>query len=153
MFLVLLLGFSTLAASYILPSPSFTSDAPFLNSPNDQCTFKLFHRQHHSLNYIQINALTDHANDIVVDIAALRPAAAFNSYTRVAEDQVFAIMGLLDDEQLTIKGKDGSDTLEFSVGEWEWTSRDMRNEVVGRWCEVGAWRGDIVRRVSLTDLV
>ena len=154
MFSILLLGFFTLAASYVLPPPSSsTSAAPRLNSSNNKCTFTILHRQHHPLNYIQINALTDHANDIVIDIAALRPAAAFNSYTRVAENRVFAITGLLDEKELTIKGKDGSDILQFSVGEWEWTSRDVRTEAEGKWCEVGRWRGDVERRVSWTDLI
>ena len=61
-------------------------------------------------------------------------------------------MGLLDEKELKSKGKDGSDILEFSVGEWEWTSRDARNEAVGKWCETGEWRGDVGRRVSLTNL-
>ncbi|KAF1355801.1 hypothetical protein EJ07DRAFT_38504, partial [Lizonia empirigonia] len=104
----------------------------------NKCTFTLFHRQQSSMNYIQINTLTDHANSITVDITSQRPAVAFNSYTRLSQDHAFAVAGLLDDERLTITS-DGTAGLKFGVGEVRWSSQAAGGAEDGAGCGAGRW--------------
>jgi hypothetical protein len=137
-----LLAFSTLATAYLLPSAAPATKAQW--SLDDTCTFTLLHRQHSSINYSQLNKIIDHANNITVDVASQRPAAAFNSYTRLDRHHAFAVTGLLDDERLTIKSS-GDDILSFEVGEVRWSTEESKD---GGRCNAGEWMGSGRNRVS-----
>ncbi|KAF1847120.1 uncharacterized protein K460DRAFT_278615 [Cucurbitaria berberidis CBS 394.84] len=145
--------------------------SPSLLSPttlHDKCTFTLWHKQLYNpssrstssssssnapprskaINYIQINTLTDHANGLIIDIAHLRPTAAFHSYSKISQNQVFAIEGLLDGTNMTVRAPDSSissssdDELRFESDGVSWTSADDHVEDKERreaWCEVGEW--------------
>ena len=71
-----------------------------------KCTFTLWHEQlctaSKKTNYIQIFEIEDRANNITINIVALRPAASRNSYTKISANDVFAIKGLLDDKSLVV---------------------------------------------------
>jgi hypothetical protein len=144
-----LAAIASLATAYILPS----SAAPSITSLDDKCSFTLFQRQHSFQNYIQLNTIVDHPNDVVIDVASLRPATAFNSYARVAHDRVFAVAGLLDDERLTITSKDAGDLLRFEIAGMSWTSEDAQGRIPGKvrgnWCEVEQWSGSVSSRVCV----
>ncbi|EMD65075.1 hypothetical protein COCSADRAFT_116445 [Bipolaris sorokiniana ND90Pr] len=127
---------------YILPRA-----AP---SIQDQCTFTLYHKQisaNPRKNYIYLPTLTDHANNIVIDIAATRPAQERNSYTRLSVTRKYAVKGLLGGETLTISARDGGDGLGFEMGDLRWEAEgkeggveEMEGEVgcrVGEWVESG----------------
>ena len=127
---------------------STTPPAPLDN----KCTFTLFHKQvliatssssQGRINYIQVNTLIDHTNDIAMDIAAQRPQAEHNSYVKVSEQKVFAVQGLLDDASLTIRGSDGEDQLELESGAWKWSTvlATGEDDKVMAWCQAGEWAG------------
>jgi hypothetical protein len=107
----------------------------------NKCSFNVYHKQlcpsttTSKQNYIQINTLIDHANHITIDIAALRPVAARNSYARLSATQVFAIEGLLGNTNLTVRGEDGSDEVLFEHDGTTWSS-DKGSEAS---CVSGAW--------------
>lgn len=126
----------------IKPFPPGSSAEPV--NVQDKCTFTLWHKQVYrssvKMNYIQINELVDHPNNLVIDIASYRPAAAHNSYNRVSERQVFAIEGLLDNRNLTIRGKDGSDVLTFEYDGLTGSSDPfVRNNGDDAICYAGPW--------------
>ncbi|KAF2126586.1 hypothetical protein P153DRAFT_388620 [Dothidotthia symphoricarpi CBS 119687] len=135
-----ILHLSTLAAAYAVPPSKAPSQSPF--STNNMCTFTLFHKQLCSSftqtqkNYIQINTIYDHTNDITVDVALHRPKEAFNSYTEVSPKSVFAIEGLLDNTSLIVKGEDGKDEVTFEYAAWKWSSEDRNGDA---WCDVSVW--------------
>ena len=129
-------------------APVSAAAAHGLATLDETCTFTLWHKQLHPFpagpkrrkqNYIQINSLLDHANDMAIDIALLRGPVAFNSYSRVATSAVFAIEGLLDETNLVVAGEDGSDTLRFSSQGRSWTVDGERDAQPEAWCEVGDW--------------
>jgi hypothetical protein len=107
----------------------------------NKCSFNVYHKQlcpsktASKQNYIQINTLIDHANHITLDIAALRPVAARNSYNRISATQVFAIEGLPGNTNLTVRGEDGSDKVLFEHDGLSWSS-DAGSEAS---CVSGAW--------------
>jgi hypothetical protein len=77
-----------------------------------ECTFMLWHKQIINLtktNYIQLHQIYDNTNNVVIDVLESIPITAHNSYFRISATQVFAVEGLLDGTNLTIKGEDGSD--------------------------------------------
>lgn len=131
-----------IATAYGLPSPVSSTTTLWDN----KCTFSLFHRQQQAIDYIQINAITDHANKITIDIASLRPATAVNSYTRLSKDHALALQGLLDDERLTITN-DGDALLRFEVGEARWSSETAASKTDWAGCEAGRWVGSRESRV------
>jgi hypothetical protein len=114
-------------------------------APADKCSFTLWHKQlctaATKANYIQINQLEDHNNDIIIDLAALRPVAARNSYSRISDTQVFAIEGLLDDKTLTIRSEDGHDEVMFDHDGVQFSS-DVTKNGEEAWCVAGAWDSD-----------
>jgi hypothetical protein len=128
--------FSLLAAS-ALPSPTTSS--------SHICTFTLLQKQVRDTNYVQINHLYDHTNDIAVNIASLRPSAAHNSYAKVSANDVFAIEGLLDYGNLTVWGADGRDEIAFESAGLIWTS-EKRVSKAG--CDVGTWGESGKNKVS-----
>lgn len=142
MFSLFLLTFSTPATAYVLPSATPSTDSQW--SLDDTCTFTLLHRQQSSINYSQLNKIIDHANNITVDVASQRPAAAFNSYTRLDRDHAFAVTGLLDDERLTIRSS-GDDVLSFEVGEVRWSTEESKD---GGGCHAEEWVGSGRNRVG-----
>ena len=136
--------FSLLIPTLALSVPQFrfipykSSDPALAN----KCTFSLWHKQLQTestrKNYIQLNELQDHANGITIDIAALRPVAARNSYSLISEHQVFAIEGLLDYTNLTIRGEDGSDEVRCEHDGVRFGSDEERNGEEA-YCMSGEW--------------
>jgi hypothetical protein len=116
---------------------------------SSSCTFSLFHKQVHAVNYIQVNTLVDHTNDIIIDLAHLRPPTEHNSYAKVSKKRVFAVEGLLGNTNLTIRGEDGSDRVRFESDGLRWSTEGGKEG--SAWCEVGEWDGEKGRpRVSQT---
>tara|TARA_R110002003_G_scaffold135_4_gene12523 strand:- start:13576 stop:14064 length:489 start_codon:yes stop_codon:yes gene_type:complete len=108
----------------------------------DKCTFTAYHKQIRTVaskkDYIQINQIVDHPNDITIDIAALRPATARNSYVRISSEEAYAIEGLLDDKSLvTHQGHDVDEVL-FEV-DGVWFSSDMTKNAKSAYCVSGSW--------------
>ncbi|KAH7384257.1 hypothetical protein DE146DRAFT_622269 [Phaeosphaeria sp. MPI-PUGE-AT-0046c] len=108
----------------------------------NKCTFSLWHKQIQNkdtkTNYIQLNELQDHSNGIVIDIAALRPVVARNSYSLISDRQVFAVEGLLDNTNLTIRGEDGSDEVRCEHDGVRFSSEEGQNSIEA-YCKTGAW--------------
>jgi hypothetical protein len=155
LFSTILFFFTTSTSSLYIPQPHRPQN-PLVQSTSNICTFTLFHKQlcHHNtrvpINYIQFNTLVDHANSLTIDIAALRPAAAHNSYSKINEHQVFAIEGLLDDRNLTIRGSDGSAEVRFESAGLGWSStrgNGVARCVVEEW-DVKDWGCGVGSRVS-----
>lgn len=145
MLLTVLLTFATLAAARSISPSALRVAEPkkYLELSDDSCTFTLWHRQQSSVNYIQLNTILDHANDIRIDVAAQRAAAGFNSYTRLDEDHVFAVTGLLDDKNLTITHL-SEDELRFEIGEVKWSTQQSHGRAG---CNAWEWEGNSNRRV------
>lgn len=70
----------------------------------------------------------------------MRPRAAFNSYSRISEKRVFAIEGLLDGKNLTVRGEDGSDLVVFESDGIMWSTEQPARDA---WCNVGRWDADV----------
>lgn len=157
MLIVTLLTLVALAAAEAIPPSASTSfgNRPF---PDGSCSFTLWQRRQFSSTYIQLNTIRDLANDITVDVAAQRPATAFNSYTRLDENYAFAVTGLLDDKDLVITHLRG-DELAFRVGEVEWSTQSFwrRKGPSGNWkraaCSAGAWEDSAEARVCAATSV
>jgi len=151
MLIVTLLILVALAVAKRIPLSAAqpSGNRPF---PDDSCTFTLWHRQQDSVNYVQLNAIRDYSNDITVDIAALRPATSFNSYTRLDDNHAFAVTGLLDDKNLTITQLRDHE-LSFKFGEAEWSTQSFwrRKGRSGIWSRAGCnardWEGSAEIRV------
>lgn len=148
--------FATTTSSLYLPD----SQAPLSKPIANICTFTLFHKQlcpsstQVTTNYIQLNTLIDHANSLTIDIASLRPRAAHNSYNKISEHQVFAIEGLLDDRNLTIRGADDTDEVRFETAGLGWSSEQGTIAtacVVGDW-NVADWGCGMGSRVSFREI-
>lgn len=118
---VLLLTISTLATAGLLPSSALTPTAP---SPTSKCTFTIWHLQQSSVDYIQLNTITDHANNMTIDVASRRPAVAFHSYTRLDREHSLAVAGLLDNARLSVTYA-GDGVLRFQVGEVGWSTEEF----------------------------
>jgi hypothetical protein len=125
------------------PIPAKKAYTPSLGT---SCTFTLFHKQlcpggtpaSTKANYIQINTIHDHFNNMTIDIAALRPLAAHSSYVRVSEDRGLAIKNLRDGRHLTVKGSDESDDVAFEYAGVSWSTEEWKvSEGVG--CMASAW--------------
>ncbi|EMD87881.1 hypothetical protein COCC4DRAFT_142847 [Bipolaris maydis ATCC 48331] len=130
---------------YILPRT-----AP---STQEKCTFTLYHKQISSnprQNYIYLSSLTDHANNIVIDIGATRPPQERNSYTRLSATQKYAVKGLLGGDALTISARDGEDELGFEMASSKWEVGGEEEEVEEggeAGCRVREWvEGGLVNR-------
>lgn len=145
LFSIFFLFISSSMALY-LPQFRFTPHTPPNPDLIDKCTFTLWHKQIQTnsarINYIQLNEMQDHPNSITIDIASLRPVAARNSYSHISERQVFAIEGLLDNTNLTIRGEDGSDEIRCEHDGVRFSS-DENNNGRDAWCVSGAWNNDI----------
>lgn len=139
------------SVSFLLSTSTFALSVPQIRfspyKPSDptlatKCTFSLWHKQLQTqdakLNYIQLNELQDHANGISIDLAALRPVAARNSYSLISEHQVFAIEGLLDNTNLTIRGEDGSDEVRCEHDGVRFGSEEESNGDEA-YCRSGEW--------------
>jgi hypothetical protein len=130
--------FTTCTAALFLPQFRLLTTQPDLAN---KCSFNIYHKQlcpsttSSKQNYIQINTLIDHANYITLNIAALRPVAARNSYVRISETQVFTIEGLLGNMNLTVRGEDRRDEVLFEHNGTTWLS-NVGSEA---WCVPGAW--------------
>jgi len=121
----------------------FPDPKPAHHDISNKCTFTLWQKQLCSAakktNYIQMFEIEDHTNDITIDVAALRPAASHNSYTKVTPNDVLAIKGLLDDKSLVIGASDrDDDEVLFDFDSTIFTSDGSRNSEEA-WCETGAW--------------
>jgi hypothetical protein len=110
-----------------------------LSSTEDKCTFTLFHKQVQEVNYVQLNTLIDHTNDITIDLAHLRPRTEHNSYAKVSAKQAFAVEGLLNNANLTIRAEDGRDALRFESDGLIWTSESGSSSGKAAWCETAEW--------------
>ncbi|OAL05397.1 hypothetical protein IQ06DRAFT_265449 [Phaeosphaeriaceae sp. SRC1lsM3a] len=137
-FFLLSTSISALSVPQFRFSPYKPSDPALAN----KCTFSLWHKQIQTkstkTNYIQLNELQDHANGIVIDIAALRPVAARNSYSLISERQVFAVEGLLDNTNLTIRGEDQSDEVRCEHNGVRFSSEERENSLEA-YCKTGGW--------------
>lgn len=143
--------FSTSTSALFLPQFRLTPSKSSEPQLADKCTFSLWHKQiltaSAKKNYIQLNEIQDNTNHITIDIAALRPTAERNSYSRICAHQVFAVEGLLDNTNLTIRGYDDVDevTLEHNgVG----FSSDKTKDAKQAWCVAGAWDNEVVSGVG-----
>ena len=151
---ILSIFWASLAAASVVPP--LRREPPSLD---DKCTFTLWHKQVHAAssdlsvpkqNFIQINFLTDHTNNITIHVALFRPTAAFNSYSKISQTEMLAIEGLLYGTNLTVKGEDGSDYLQFESNGLAWTADGKLDQVEeGAWCDVGEWdaEGPVSNRV------
>jgi hypothetical protein len=115
---------------------------PLLDS---KCTFTLFQKQVQDVNYIQIHEIVDHTNDMTIDISHLRPKEEHNSYAKISATRVFAVQGLLDYGNLTVRGSDGEDDVSFESEGVRWTSGTRGTEA---WCDVSSWGESGPNKVS-----
>jgi hypothetical protein len=137
-----LIFFSASTAALFLPqfrlSPSKSTNPELAN----KCSFTLWHKQLCTAatknNYIQLNEIQDHTNQLTIDIAALRPMTARNSYSKISAKQVFAVEGLLHNTNLTIRGEDGSDEVWFEHDGTGFSS-DVMNKAEDAWCVTESW--------------
>ncbi|KAJ4990088.1 hypothetical protein SVAN01_04369 [Stagonosporopsis vannaccii] len=147
---VLLVAMPTLVTAGLIPSSVSSPTAP---SINPKCTFTLWHRQQSSVDYIQLNTITDHANNIFIDVASRRPAIAFNSYTLLNREHSLAVTGLLDDASLSVRYA-GDGVLNFQVGKVGWSAgkanaeRAEGGERAEAWCDASGWKVGVDRRVG-----
>jgi hypothetical protein len=147
---------SAVAAHVLPPQPPYPIVHRATNTPSafeGKCSFTVWHKKVSEVNYIQINKLIDHSNDLEVDLSQIRPRTERNSYAKVSSRRVFAIEGLLDGGNLTIRGKDGDDTISFESNGLSWTSKTekevAKDEKREAWCELGYWvEGGKSTRVS-----
>lgn len=154
---MLIITFLALVALAVAKRIPLSTAEPSRNRPfpESSCTFTLWHRQQASVNYVQLNTIRDHSNDITVDVAAQRLATAFNSYVRLSDSHAFAVTGLLDKRNLTMMSLRG-DELAFKVGEAEWNTQSFwrRKDESGQWiraaCNAWDWEGNAEARVSHT---
>jgi hypothetical protein len=133
---------NTCASALFLPQFRLAPSKPNHSELANKCSFTLWHKQLHTAstkkNYIQLNELQDHTNGIIIDIAALRPATSRNSYSRISAKQVFAIEGLLDNTNLTIRGEDGKNEVRCEHAGMSFSSDERKNSL-DAWCVSGAW--------------
>ncbi|KAF1837801.1 hypothetical protein BDW02DRAFT_565721 [Decorospora gaudefroyi] len=125
----------TNATARVVPTQHTAAPSPQLK---EKCTFTLHHKQVLHSNYIQLNTLTDHTNDLTIDVSHLRPATERNSYAKISATRVFAVEGLLYNTNLTIRATDGADVVRFESAGLEWTT-ERGGEEEGAWCQVGEW--------------
>lgn len=140
------LFFASSASALYFPQFHLTK-SPSLEAKHSEvankCTFTLSHKQlctaTAKTNYIQINEIEDHSNDLTIDIAALRDIAARNSYSKISTQQVFAIANLLDDNVLVVRG-DGADG-DNLLFEYDGTlfSSGVGKTNKDAWCVAEAW--------------
>ncbi|KAH7083668.1 hypothetical protein FB567DRAFT_447195 [Paraphoma chrysanthemicola] len=147
--LAVILSIFFFSAAHALYFPQFRL-SPFTKATHpelaEKCTFTAYHKQIHQAgskkDYIQINEIIDHPNDMTIDIAALRPATARNSYVKISDDQAYAIEGLLDDKSLvTHQGHDEDEVL-FEV-DGVWFSTDSTKNGKSAYCVTGSWDFEI----------
>jgi hypothetical protein len=140
---IYLIFFSTCTTALFLPQFRFTPHTPSNPAHTNKCTFTLWHKQLHTpatkTNYIRLNELQDHTNGITIDVAALRHA---DGYSLISEKQVFAIEGLPDNTNLTIRGEDGSDVVGCEHDGVRFTS-DKEGNGKDAWCDIGAWNTEV----------
>ncbi|KAF2826005.1 hypothetical protein CC86DRAFT_293759 [Ophiobolus disseminans] len=134
---------SSTTALYFPQFRLFSASKTAQHDISDKCTFTLWHKQLCSAgkktNYIQMFEIEDHTNDIIVDIAALRPASAHNSYTKIGPNRAFAVRRLLDDKSLVIGGSEvEDDEVLFNFDGTVFTSDGSKNSEEA-WCDAGAW--------------
>jgi hypothetical protein len=138
------LVFTTCTSALSLPHFRLSSKSTHPELAN-KCSFTIWHKQlctgTTKTNYIQLNELEDHPNHITIDIAALRPVTARNSYAKISATQVFAVEGLLDSTDLTIRGEDGSDEVKFEHDGTSFYSDETKN-AEDAWCTSGAWNNE-----------
>lgn len=141
----ILLTFATLAAARSISPSALRIAEPkeYFELSDNSCTFTLWHRQQSSVNYIQLNTILDHANNIRIDVAAQRAATGFNSYTRLDEDHAFSVAGLLDDGNLTITHV-REDELRLEIGDVKWSTQQSHGRAG---CNAWEWEGNSDRRV------
>jgi hypothetical protein len=115
-----------------------------------RCTVTLRHKQLTTLtartNYVYLEQLQDHSNDITVDVQALIPVTIRNSYSKISAKQVFAVEGLLYDTNLTIRGEDNSDEVRIEHN-GVWFSSDKGNK--DAWCSHENWNDGLESRPDL----
>jgi hypothetical protein len=133
---------SSIAALHIPQSPLSAGSNPSHRDRTGKCTFTLWHKQlcasAKKTNYIQMNEIEDHANNISIDVASLRPAASHNSYVMISADEMFAVEGLLDDRSLVIGVSDQhEDELWFTNDDVFFSSSEENGEEA--WCVAGEW--------------
>lgn len=135
--------FTSSTCAFHLPQlPFFATPKPPHHDLSNKCTFTLWQKQMCSAskktNYIQVFEIQDHANDLTIDIASLRPAASHNSYIKISPTNVFAIKGLLDDKSLVISGwVNDNDKISFDNNGLHFTSDTIDAE--DAWCLTGEW--------------
>jgi hypothetical protein len=129
--------FITSTTALFLPQFRYTPQIPSNPALANKCTFTLWHKQLHTpttkTNYIQLNELRDHTNGITIDVAALRHVMPRNSYALISEKLVFAIEGLPDNTNLTVRGEDGSDVVRCEHDGVRFSS-DERGSGKDAWC-------------------
>jgi hypothetical protein len=76
----------------------------------------------------------------VSDILESILATAYNSYCRILAKQAFAVEGLLDGTNLTIKGEDGNDEVRCENDGILFSTDKSKNDA---WCISGPWDNDI----------
>jgi hypothetical protein len=138
--------FGTWTSALFIPqfrlAPSKSTDPELAN----KCSFTLWHKQIHmsstKYNFIQLNEIQDHANGMVIDIAALRTTTARNSYNAISNKIVFAVEGLLDNTNLTIRGEDGKNEV-VCEHDGVFFSSDERKNSRDVWCVSEAWNNVI----------
>jgi hypothetical protein len=133
---------SSTAALHIPQSPLSAASIPAHRDLTNKCTFTLGHKQlcaaSKRTNYIQMNEIEDHANNISIDVAALRPAASHNSYVKISANEMFAVEGLLDGKSLVMGASDQhEDELWFANDDVWFSSSEESGEEA--WCVAGEW--------------
>jgi hypothetical protein len=138
--------FGTWTSALFLPQIRLAPSRPTNHKLANKCSFTLWHKQIHTLstkyNFVQLNELQDHANSMIIDIAALRPLTARNSYNEISDKQVFAVEGLLDNTNLTIRGEDGKNEV-MCEHDGVFFSSDERKNSRDAWCVSEAWNNII----------
>ncbi|USP81939.1 hypothetical protein yc1106_09213 [Curvularia clavata] len=125
---VILSLFSLAITAHMLPpQPPHPHILPRSSEPTTLCTFTLWHKQLSpssttslKTNYIYLPAIASPATNLILNVAASKPAQAHNSYSRLSATQKFSVRGLPGDEALTISGRDGEDELVFETESARW---------------------------------
>lgn len=138
---------------------------PVHHDLTNKCTFTLWHKQtcfaSKKTNYVQMFEIKDHANNITIDVAALRPSASHNSYIKISPHDVFAVEGLLDDKSLIIADlpSEGDDI--YFLNDDAIFSSDLELNSEEAWCVTSQWdnnfrecgKGSRVSRVNEAECI
>jgi hypothetical protein len=124
----------------------FANETPIFLNIEVKCSFTLLHKQLHKsprkVNCIQIHESEYRTHGISIDTIACRRGAARNRYSRISAKQVYAIEGLPDYTNLTIRGENEADEVTCEH-DGNLFSSDAMNKLRDAYCISGMWDRDV----------